>query len=346
MRSVGRPSTPEDVPAIVALLAQAGMRGRTVEPHSLHWKYWQPRADWAGPRSFVLANGSSIVAHGGVIPGSCAWESHRITTLHVIDWVASPREIGAGVALMNYIGQRAEALLAIGGGPQTMQILPNIGFRATGTAIGYARPLSSLRLLQGGGRRNWRRVLRFARSLAWRLAAPPAVPGNGWLARCVGGDDLERISAVFPVPTRGMGVCERSADLFRYTLACPIVPMQLYSVEREGRVRGYFLLASAPGQVRIADCWMDSERPADWRAMINCAVAQAGRDRCAAEVVIWASDPLLSQVLRASGFHARQKTPILLRPANGAAVPGAPVRAQMLDNDAAYMHEGGSELWV
>ena len=119
--------------------------------------------------------------------------------------------------------------------------------------------------------------------------------------------------------------------------------MQLYSVERAGRARGYFVLASAPGQVRIADCWMDSDRPADWRAMINCAVAQAGRDRCAAEVVIWASDPLLSETLRASGFHARQKTPILLRPTNAAAVPAAPLRVQMLDNDEAYLRR---TLWM
>lgn len=340
MRCVGRPSTPEDVPAIVALLAQAGMH---VEPQNLHWQYWQPRADWAGPRSFVLVNGSSIVAHGGVIPGSCAWESRRIRTLHVIDWVANPREIGAGVALMNYIGQQAEALLAIGGGPQTMQILPNIGFRLTGTATGYARSLSPLRLLRDSGQRNWRLLPRFVRSLAWRLTAPAAAPGDGWQARRVAADDLEQIASVLPTPAGGMGVLERSVGLFRYALACPIVPMQLYSVERAGRARGYFVLASAPGQVRIADCWMDSDRPADWRAMINCAVALAGRDRQAAEVVIWASDPLLSETLRASGFHARQKTPILLRPTNAAAVPAAPLRVQMLDNDEAYLRR---TLWM
>jgi hypothetical protein len=346
VRCVGRPSTPADVPAIVALLAQAGMRPN-VEPQNLHWKYWQPRADWPGPRSFVLTDGSTILAHGGIIPGLCVWESRRITTLHVIDWVASPREIGAGVALMNYIGQRAEALLAIGGGTQTtMQILPNIGFRVTGMATGYARALSPLRLLRNVEQRTWRLLGRFARSVAWTLAAPPVASGNGWLARCVAGDDLERISAVFPTPTRGMGVFERSTGLFSYALACPIVPMQLYSVERDGRVRGYFLLASAPGQVRIVDCWMDSGEPADWRAMINCAVAQAGRDPEAAEVVIWASDPLLSQCVRASGFHARQQTPILLRSANGAAVPAVPVRAQMLDNDAAYLHQGWGGLWA
>jgi hypothetical protein len=317
-----------------------------VEPENLHWKYWQPRADWSGPRSFVLADGSSILAHGGIIPGSYAWESRRIRTLHVIDWVASPREIGAGIALMNYIGRQAEALLAIGGSPQTMQILPNIGFRATGLVTGYARALSPLRLLQDARPRNWRLLARFVRSVAWRLAAPAAVAGTGWLAHRIADQDIGRISAVFPIPARGMGVFERSAGLFSYALACPIVPMHLYAMESAGSVRGYFMLATAPGQIRIADCWMDSDLPADWRAMIQCAVEVAGRDPDAAEVVIWASDPLLSECLRASGFHARQETPILLRSSNGAVVPAEAVRAQMLDNDAAYLHQGRRELWM
>ncbi len=79
--------------------------------------------------------------------------------------------------------------------------------------------------------------------------------------------------------------------------------------------------------------------------MIHRAVAQARRDPQAAEVVIWASDPMLSESLRATGFHARQETSILLRSRNGAAVPGAPLRVQMLDNDEAYLH-GRIELWL
>jgi hypothetical protein len=341
-----RPSTPEDVPAIVALLAQAGLRPN-LEPQDLHWKYWQPRADWPGPRSFVLTDdGSAILAHGGIIPGSCAWESQRLKTLHVIDWAASARDIGAGVALMNYIGQQTEALLAIGGSAQTMQILPHIGFRASGIAVGYTRVLSPLRLLRDAKPRNWRLLPRLARSLAWKLAAPPAAPRDDWHTRRIAGDDLERISVVLPVPARGMGVFERSADLFSYALACPIAPIHLYSVERAGRVRGYFLLAFAPGQVRIVDCWMDSDRQDDWRAMIHCAVEEAGRDPRAAEVVMWASDALLSESLRASGFHARHETSILLRSANGAALPAGPLRVQMLDNDEAYLHHGRIELWL
>lgn len=345
MKCICRASTPADVSAIVALLAQAEPRPNA-EPQDMHWKYWQPRADCPGPRSFVLTRGSAILAHGGIVPGLCAWESRRVRTLHVIDWVADPREVGAGVTLMNYIGQQTESLLAIGGSARTVQILPNIGFRAAGIATGYARALFPLRLLRNVERRPWRLLARFARSVAWTLAAPRDAPADGWQARSIAADDLGRIASVLPVPARGMGVLERSVGLFRYALTCPIVPMHLYSLERAGRVRGYFMLASAPGQVRIVDCWMDSDLPADWRAMIHRAVEQARRDPQAAEVVIWASDPMLSESLRATGFHARQETSVLLRSRNGAAVPGGGLRVQMLDNDDAYLHHGRIELWL
>ncbi len=278
MRCAGRPATPADAPAIVALLAQAGMH---VEPQNLHWQYWQPRADWAGPRSFVLANGSAIVAHGGVIPGSCAWESRRIRTLHVIDWVANPREIGAGVALMNYIGQQAEALLAIGGGPQTMQILPKIGFRATGTATGYARSLSPLRLLRDSGQRNWRLLPRFVRSLAWRLTAPAAAPGDGWQARRIAADDLEQIASVLPTPARGMGVLRTQ---------CWSVPLRARVSDRsdavvfgrESRARARLLcacLSPGPGPHRRL---LDGFRPAGRLARDDQLCGGASRARPAA----------------------------------------------------------------
>jgi hypothetical protein len=70
-RSV-RPSTPADAPAIVALLTEAGLQP-SVDPQHLHWKYWQPRADWPGPRSYVLTSDSELIAHGAIIPGTCTW---------------------------------------------------------------------------------------------------------------------------------------------------------------------------------------------------------------------------------------------------------------------------------
>jgi hypothetical protein len=343
MKRTFRPTTAADAGTLLAMFEEAGLRPN-VRPQDLQWKYWEPRADWPGPRSFVLTDSGSCIAHGAIIPGWCAWETQRIKVIYVIDWAARPGAVGAGVALMKQLGQQAQALLAVGGSAQTLQILPEIGFRPAGFATGYVRPLHPIRLLSGGTIRASRLLPRFARSLAWTLAAPSARSPD-WRAHALGRADLDRIGSVLPVPAAGRPVLQRSVELFRHALACPIVPMALFAVERSERIRGYFLLASAPGQVRIADCWMDSDEPADWRAMILCAVAQARHDPQAAEVVIWANEPLLARSLEGCGFHARFQTPVQLRPTGAAALPPS-LRVQMLDCDAAFLHEGRHGYWA
>jgi hypothetical protein len=339
MKAVVRPSTAADMPSVVDLFDEAGLRPNT-EPQDLQWKYWQPREDWPGPRSFVLADDNRLIAHAAVIPAWCTWGGRRIEVIHLIDWAARTGAAGAGVALLKHVGQQAQALLAVGGSAQTQQLLPHIGFRAVGVATGYVRTLHPTRLLRNSGTIAARKLLpRFARSVAWTLGAPSARSAL-WQVRRLGGDDVNRIAGVLPAAARGIAVLERSAQRFRYMLSCPIVPMALFAVESSGRPRGYFLLASGPGQVRIADCWMDSDEAGDWRAMILCAVEQAKRDPQAAEVVIWASDRLLADSLAACGFHARFEIPIQLRPAQAHSMPPVPLRVQMLDSDAAFLHEG------
>jgi hypothetical protein len=344
MKRTLRPLTPADVPALLAVFDAAGLHPNAA-PQELHWKYWQERADWPASRSFVLTEGDELMAHGAVVPGWCAWGQQRMRVIYVIDWAARPGAVGAGVALMKHIGRQAQALLAIGGSAATLRILPEIGFRALGVATGYVRTLSPMRLLRGGTIPVARVLPRMARSLLWKLAAPRG-GSAGWEVRALAPDEIGRIESVFPSPVRDMAVLERSVALFRYLLACPIVPMRLFSLERAGRVRGYFLLASAPGQVRIADCWVDSDELGDWRAMIQCAVAQAQHDRQAAEVVIWANDALLADALSACGFHARFQTPVQLRPTDAAALPPGPLRVQMIDCDGAYLNNGRPEYWA
>ncbi|HEX4388952.1 MAG TPA: hypothetical protein VH109_10035 [Steroidobacteraceae bacterium] len=342
MKRAVRPATPADAAAIVALFAEVGLHPN-VDPRHLSWKYWQPRADRPGPRSFVLASDSELLAHAAIIPGTCAWGTREIPFTHVIDWAARRGEMGAGVALMKHIGQQAGALLAVGGSAATLGILPHIGFRPAGTATGYVRTLFPLRMLRGVVHPTWRLGPRLARSVSWMLAAPRA-RGAGWQARRLSSDEASHIASVLPRPTEGMAVTGRSVELFRYMLSCPIAPMSLFAVERAGRAGGYFLLASTPGQVRIADCWMESREPGDWRAMILCAVEQAKHDPQAAEVVIWASDPLLAGTLAACGFHPRGETAMQVRAADAA--PAGLLRVQMLDNDAAFFHEGRNEYWA
>ena len=338
MKRTVRPSTPADAAAIGALFREVGM---DADPQHLRWKYWQPRADWVRPRSLVIASGSELLAHAGIIPGTCAWGTRRATIIHVIDWVARPGEAGAGLILMKHAGQMADALLGIGGGAQTQRILPHVGFRPAGAATAYARPLFPLRILRSGA--TWNVLPRLVRA-AWRRSTP-APPGAEWQARRLASEEVSQIESVVPLPAHGLAVTGRSVDLFRYVLTCPIVPMQLYAVERARCPRGYFLLASVPGQVRIVDCWMESGESADWRALILCAVEQARRDPQAAEVVIWASDPLLAGALQTCGFHARFQSPIRVRPVREDAMPEGTLRVQMLDNDVPFLSDGRFQYW-
>jgi hypothetical protein len=336
-RSV-RPSTPADAPAIKALFAATGLQPNA-DSRSLHWKYWQERSDWSGPRSFVLTGRGDIVAHGAIIPGAFLLGEQRIATAHVIDWAARPGEIGAGVALMKHIAQQVGSLLAIGGSEDTRRILPHIGFRAVGVATDYARPLFPLRAVHGRNRRDWRVLPGVARATLRKLTAPRATHGD-WSTRPMATDDeLRQLSAEFPAPSPTTMVLERSVGMFSYLLRCPVASMTLFAVQSPARTRGYFLLSSTPGQVRIADCWIDSGKADEWGALLLCAVERARADSQAVEVVIRASDPLLAEGLVRAGFHAGSQATVSVRPPPGLTVPAASLRVQMIDNDAAYFHE-------
>jgi hypothetical protein len=246
---------------------------------------------------------------------------------------------------MKYIGQSTDALLAIGGSEQTLKLLPHLGFHSSGAATCYVRPLHPARILTPSAHPAATLLPRFARSMLWALQAPSGET-NGWGVRPVECSALSSVSAVLPVPSPGTVVLERSEELFRYALACPVSPMALYALERAGHTRGYFLLAFAFRQARLADCWIDSEDPADWRALLQCAVLQAKRHPHAAELAAWGSDAALSERLRECGFHARGDLPVqILAPRNPELTAGT-LRVQMLDNDAAYRHGGRNELWV
>ena len=329
-----RPSTPDDAPALVALLAEAGLSANA-SAREQQWKYWQERPDWPGSRSYVMTRGSEILAHAGLVPGMLATESGRFRVLHLIDWAAHPTATGAGVALMKSLGKLTDVLLAIGGSAQTLKILPQLGFKPCGAAMSYVRTLRPLRILAPSVHHHWKLVPRLARSAFWALTAP-SVDSAGWDARPVGSSETATVAAFFPAPTPDLAVLERSEDLLRYILQCPVVPMELFALEKRGSVGGYFLMAFAPGQARLADCWMQSTDPADWRALVNCAVREAKRRPDVAELVSWASDPTLSHCLRECGFHARGAQQARLLATHESNFSAAAVRLQMLDNDAVY----------
>jgi hypothetical protein len=344
-----RSSTVADEAGIAALLRDSlGLAPGhpTTEPRHLQWKYWEPRADWAGSRSYVYLRSGEIVAHGAVIPNVFLWREHRIKILHVIDWAARPDSGGSGVALMKQIGKLTGAMFAVGGSEQTQQILPIIGFKECNTTVTrYARPIRPLLRLVSPEYRSWRLAPQAMRGLLWALTAP-SLRDAGWSVQRIRADQLTSAPIIWPSPKFGTAVFERSNASMSYLLRCPATSMELYSVHCYGRPRGYFLLAFAPAQARIADCWIDSDDLSEWGAMVQLAVEQAKVHAQVAEVVSMCSDPLLGAALIKSGFRVRHAIPMWLRTAGGVAPPDASVRFLMADSDEAFLHNGRSSLWA
>ena len=339
-----RPSRPEDAPGIIALMRQAGLVPH-VDPGQLHWKYWQERADSGEPRSFVLTDGRELLAHGAAVPGVLRWGSQHARAIHMIDWAARRDAVGAGVQLMKYVGNRTDFLFGIGGSAQTLKIMPLIGYRLCGTVAGYVRTLSPFALLWQPTAKSWKLGPRWVRSAIWVRSVRASTIGE-WRSRRIEPTEVERIVDALPKEGQPCAFLERSVGGLRHALACPIVPVELHAVERAGRIRGYFVLSFVPGQARLADWWIDSEDSADRRALLELAVSRAKPRPGVAELVTWSSDPATSRDLVASGFHERLTLPIYFRASSILEVPMQGVRAQMLDNDAFYLHFDNDELWA
>jgi hypothetical protein len=247
---------------------------------------------------------------------------------------------------MKQIGRLADVMIAVGGSELTQRILPMIGFRGSGTTVKrYARPVRPLLRLVNPEYRSWRLAPQVIRSLFWTLTAPSRRAAE-WSAHRILGDQVATASIPWPSAKIGTTVLERSSASVSYLLRCPATPMELYSVHRHGRPRGYFLLAFAPAQARIVDCWIDSDELAEWSAMVQLAVGQAKTDANVAEVVSMCSDPLLGAALIESGFHVRHAIPMWLRAASGVARPDTTIRFLMADSDEAFLHDGHSNLWA
>lgn len=344
---VVRPSVPADAPAILDLLRGAGLAPDD-HPDHLYWKYWQPRADWVGSRSYVLTSGDEILAHAGIVPGVCHRNEVRRRVIHLIDWAARSTEAGAGALLMKRLGKLADYLIAIGGSRDTLSMLPVLGYQHCGVVSGYVRVLSPLHILRNARAREdgWKAGARFARSVVWSALASEPSSGT-WRVRRVTADELQDGShTIIPQTTSNLLLFERSETFLRYFIGCPIVPIELYVMEREHLAQGYFILSFVPGQARLADCWINSTSHSDWLALVQLAVNAASQRDGLAELAAWSTDPMLAAALEGCGFHRRLTLPIYLRGGRNDQGLQAPPRVQMAENDASYLYFGLSDLWA
>ena len=346
MKSTFRATTPSDAQALSALLTTV-FDPLSSNPgwaeQAMFWKYWSPHPFWSGSRSYVLENEGRILAHGAVVPQWGRWKESRFRLVHLIDWAATPGFPGVGASLFRRVLQLADAGFVVGGSDMTQHILPSLGFRDVGKATRYARPLHSLRRLTRASQRSWRTLAQFARSLLWAAQAPGTI-GSNWELKAVSVDS----SIELPLPPESTPVVcfERTPEVLTYLASSPLMQTRIFEVEEHSKKRGYFLLATVPGQVRIADSWLDSSSPSEWCNLYLMAAGYARECSEAAEVVTVVSDDLRRQALQEAGFHSRGDYPIRFFTKNPGLQAVSALRCEMIDSDAAYAHLEEGRFWA
>ncbi|MFO0910518.1 MAG: hypothetical protein U0794_19595 [Isosphaeraceae bacterium] len=133
-----RPLTPDDLPALSRFLT-TGFHAPADAPFAaidvLRWKYFDPRGAEAGsaPRSLVGCDEASgeIVGHVGICPAR--WHGpglsdEGVSTLHMIDWLASAAGAGVGAQLMRRAHQSVDTQYGFGGSAAGRGVIDRGGY--------------------------------------------------------------------------------------------------------------------------------------------------------------------------------------------------------------------------
>jgi hypothetical protein len=329
------PSTPDDAPAIALFLQtvfglppDAGL----TELALLAWKYYTPRPDWPGPRSYLLKRDREIAAHGCLWPLTFETPSGPVTCNHLIDWAAHPRIPGAGLLLLRHLARVTDALLTIGGSDATRQILPRAGYRPFGSLTWYARVVRPWRqFLTHPASNTWKAPARLVRNILWSRS--PLHSSGGWSTGPIDHSLAPLLARrAFPAPARTL-------ETFPYFQHCPAARITAHLLKENGLTRGYFLLAAIGHQTRIADLWITSETASDWQSALAAATRAAAALPATAEIISAASTEVAAAAHAANGYRQRGAIPVFLYDPKSLLPPAGSPELTLIDGDAAWWQD-------
>jgi hypothetical protein len=339
------PTSPAEQAAVAEFLLQCyhlPPEATFVEPGLLRWKYFEPRPDWEGPRSYVLRQNAEIMAHGCVVPSRFRAGAREVRGIRVIDWAGSRRFPGGGVLMMRKFNEWSDIVMAVGGSPDTLRVLPKAGFEHRGDSAVYARVIRPWRQFRTDPfPRGWKTPLRLARSCLWTVTSRTAPAPRGWSLR-----ELERfddsVNAILDYVPRDTLQPVRSAGLLNYMLGCPGAAVRGFLIVENTTIRGYCLLSRPTGQARIAELRLASQDEAEWRTAYALAAEAAAADPLVCEILAVTPMKIAAQALEANGFRLRRIDPILIRDPRKCLEGMAPLNINMLEGDEAYVFDGNN----
>jgi hypothetical protein len=297
MTPVFRPSTPADADRIQEFLSRTFQNGKSSplwRSDVLDWKYWEPRPDWPGSRSYIVERDNVILAHGAAWPMPLSSNSGSISGFFFYDWAADPASPGMGAAVLQEMRAVAGVAWLCGGTEQGQKLFTTTGFRPIQTVSVYALPLRPFRAEWVRRDPGWKSARRLARNQLrkWRAARP----GQSWEAV-----PLEHPEKLPPRRNRSHGF-PSSLQFAPYYARCPHAEVSWHEVRKGGQTRGFFCLVTVPGAARIAEAVMDLRDPDSWKNLAALAIEAAASRNCD-EIMAWASLTEMCAGLAAAGFE-------------------------------------------
>ncbi len=339
-------TAPEDLPELTEFLRavfHASSDAPFVRPEMMRWKYFAPRPDWIGPRSYGMRSEGRICAHGCVAPvtfrrrPTSEGAAGLVTGMRVIDWAGGRQAPAAGVSIMRQLSGLTDTVLAIGGSPEAVRVFPKIGFQHRGNVEVFARVVRPWRQFRSDPYpRGWKAPLRLARSTLFSLPRLPGAPA-GWSCQAVAAFD-HAICPALEFDAAGFTATARTPALLNYMLECPGAAFSGFLLRRGERVRGYFLLSHVAGQTRIADVRVDSESAEDWLAGFILATRQAAAHPATCEILAVASIRQGIDALRGIGYRFCRHDPIFVLDPRRRLADAPDLNLDLLVGDEAYLH--------
>ncbi len=329
MATVCRPTSVADEEQLTEFLTRVFATDPTadfVSPSMLRWKYWDPREDFAEPRSFVMERNGQILAHVGLWPVTVRRGAKSERGMHAMDWAADPSVRAAGITLFMRLAKNFDFVYGMGGTEMTRAILPRLDFRTVAEALTWARPLRPWRQMLHHQTKDWRLPLRLARNIGWSMIPPKQVP-HGWTAL---GPGAGRAAALTVLS------CERDESFFRYLEQCPVAPCLTFHIVREGLVVGLFALSVVEEQSRLAGVWLENPSPNNWRIAFHFAQKAALKYTNTSELIARCATEASAIAAKHAGMRVRDRTPVVIFRKDGGA-ESLPIQCHLCDSDAIFM---------
>ncbi len=332
-----RATESDDLPALAKFLVrvyQFDPSDHHANPQFLEWKYLRPHSAWKSSRSYLLEKNGEIMAHCGICPVIFHLpDGTTVNSVTMMDWAADRSAPGVGVQLLRKLMEMAPTSFIIGGAPATRLIIPRLGFKPGGDALSYSawvRPWREFRTRPRSGRST----LRLLHGLTHH-ARKNSQAGAKWEFAPVNQFD-DSLLPVLNSTKRTWTFCHRTVADLNHLLQCPPLEMQGFSLQRQGRLIGYFVLAKAQWEARLLDLAVDSADANDWSLACAMVTEAARLNPEVCRIRALGSFPILREALVRNGYWCQHKEPIMIHDPIHAWDRAFPVSFQLFDGDSGY----------